>query len=69
MWQRIRKGNGKKEKEKKVENSPKAEKESREVGESESPKDAPKVKIVPPVQVYKLKVLFPARLVQHNLDK
>ena len=59
----------KKKKEKKVENPPKAKKESREVGESKSPKDAPKVKVVPPVQVCKPKVSFPARLVQHNLDK
>ena len=56
-------------KEKKVENPPKAKKESREVGEFESPKDAPEEKVVPPMQVYKPKVHFPARLVQHNLDK
>ena len=38
-----------KEKEKKVENPPKAKKESREVGKSKSPKNAPEVKVVPPV--------------------
>ena len=37
--------------------------------ESESSKFVPTVKFVPEVKAYKPKVPFPARLVQHNLDK
>ena len=37
--------------------------------EPESSKSVPIVKFAPEVNAYKPKVLFPARLVQHNLDK
>ena len=37
--------------------------------EAKSSKFVPKVKVAPEVKAYKPKVPFPARLVQHNLDK
>ena len=37
--------------------------------EVESSKSIPKVKVAPEVKAYKPKILFPTRLVQHNLDK
>ena len=37
--------------------------------ESESSKFVPTVKFAPKVKAYKSKVPFPARMVQHNLDK
>ena len=37
--------------------------------EAESFKSVPTVKVAPEVKAYKPKVPFPARLVQHNLDK
>ena len=37
--------------------------------ELESSKSVPTVKFAPEVKAYKPKVFFPARLVQHNLDK
>ena len=37
--------------------------------EAESSKSVPTMKFAPKVKAYKPKVPFPARLVQHNLDK
>ena len=37
--------------------------------EAESSKSVPTVKFAPEVKAYKPKITFPARLVQHNLDK
>ena len=58
-----------KEPREKVKKDKKIMDETPKTDESESSKFVPTVKVAPEVKAYKPKIPFPARLVQHNLDK